>query len=160
MLRAFEQFRNQNATDTKFVIVGSKMWRDNEIDIVLAGMHHKNDVLLMGRQQTDVLSKLMGAATALLYVSLFEGFGIPILEAFHAETAVITSNLTSLPEVAGGAALQISPYSVEAITEAMNLLYHDKTLRNKLIYAGRQQRQRFNWEQSATLLWETLMRTV
>jgi glycosyltransferase involved in cell wall biosynthesis len=157
MLRAFEQFKNQNATDIKFVIVGSKMWSDNEIDTVLAGMRHKDDVLLTGRQQTEVLSKLMGAATALLYVSLFEGFGIPILEAFHAEVAVITSNITSLPEVAGDAALQVSPHSAEAIAEAMNLLYHDKELRSKLIDAGRQQRQHFSWEQSATLLWETLM---
>ncbi|MDR1346253.1 MAG: glycosyltransferase family 4 protein [Bacteroidales bacterium] len=160
MLRAFEQFKNQNATDAKFVIVGSKMWRDNEIGAVLAEMRHKDDVLLMGRQQTELLSKLMGAASALLYVSFFEGFGIPVLEAFHAETAVITSNVTSLPEVAGEAALQVSPHSAEAIAEAMSLLYYDKTLRSKLIHAGRQQRQHFSWEQSAALLWETLMQAL
>jgi glycosyltransferase involved in cell wall biosynthesis len=168
MLCAFEQFRRNMTTTgatamptaTKFVVVGCKMWRDNEIDTILAGMRYRDEVIFMGRQQADVLSKLMGSATALLYVSLFEGFGIPVLEAFHAETAVITSNVTSLPEVAGDAALQVSPHSVEAITEAMQQLYHDKALRNKLIEAGRQQRQHFSWEQSANLLWECLMRAV
>jgi glycosyltransferase involved in cell wall biosynthesis len=160
MLRAFEQFKENTSTATKFVIVGSKMWRDNEIDTILANIHYKDEVIFMGRQQADVLSKLMGSATALLYVSMFEGFGIPILEAFHAETAVITSNVTSLPEVAGDAALLVSPYSVEAIADAMRQLYHDKTLRNKLIEKGRQQRQHFSWEQSAALLWECLMRAM
>jgi glycosyltransferase involved in cell wall biosynthesis len=136
------------------------MWRDNEIDTILAEMRYKDEVVFMGRQQEDVLSKLMGAAVALLYVSLFEGFGIPILEAFHAETAVITSNVTSLPEVAGNAALQVSPHSVEAIVEAMQQIYHDKALCNKLIEAGRQQRQYFSWERSASLLWNCLMRVV
>jgi glycosyltransferase involved in cell wall biosynthesis len=123
-------------------------------------MHYKDEVIFMGRQQADVLSKLMGAATALLYVSLFEGFGIPILEAFHAETAVITSNVTSLPEVAGDAALLVSPHSVEAIVKAMQQIYYDKTLRNKLIEAGRQQRQHFSWERSADLLWNCLMQAM
>ena len=68
-------------------------------------MQYKRDVIFVGRVEATELSRLLGAAQALVYVSLFEGFGIPILEAFYAEVPVITSNCTSMPEVAGHAAL-------------------------------------------------------
>jgi len=160
MLRAFECFKKNTQTATKFVIVGSKMWRDDEIDSILEEMYYKDEVILMGHQQVEVVSKLMAAAKALLFVSMFEGFGIPVLEAFHAETAVITSNITSLPEIAGDAALQVSPYSIEAIVEAMQQIEYDKALRGRLIEAGRQRRQYFSWEQSAHLLWDCLMKAI
>ena len=102
---------------------------------------------------------MLSAAEALVYTSLFEGFGIPILEAFHAETAVITSTVTSMPEVAGDAALLVDPYSVEAITEAMEKIHLDPALRENLVEKGRQRRNLFSWDRTANLLWESLMKT-
>ena len=102
------------------------------------------------------MTQLTGAARALVYASLFEGFGIPILEAFHAETAVITSNVTSMPEVAGEAALLVDPHREEDIAEAMRALWQDDDLRNRLIDKGRTRRECFSWQQTADKLWQTI----
>ena len=81
------------------------------------------------------------------------------MEAFNAETAVITSNTTSMPEVAGDAALLVNPASVDEIVAAMRKVSGDNELRGRLIAAGRRQRELFSWEKSAQLLWLSLMRT-
>jgi glycosyltransferase involved in cell wall biosynthesis len=98
----------------------------------------------------------MASALALTYVSYFEGFGIPILEAFHCDTPVITSNVTSMPEVAGNAAVLIDPFSVSSIADAMLKMATDTEFRQKLIVAGREQRQKFTWELSAEKLWNCI----
>jgi glycosyltransferase involved in cell wall biosynthesis len=95
----------------------------------------------------------MASALALTYVSYFEGFGIPILEAFQCDTPVITSNITSMPEVAGNAAILTDPFSITTIAGAMQKIASDSDFRQKLIVAGREQRQKFSWEQTAEKLW-------
>jgi glycosyltransferase involved in cell wall biosynthesis len=95
------------------------------------------------------LSKVIGAAYALTFVSLFEGFGIPILEAIQCEVPSIVSNTTSMPEVAGETALLVDPSNVEEIAGAMSTLYKDENLRNQLIQATRTQVKKFNWDKSA-----------
>ena len=81
------------------------------------------------------------------------------MEAFNAETAVITSNTTSMPEVAGDAALLVNPASVDEIVAAMRKVSGDNELRGRLIAAGRRPRELFSGEKSAQLLWLSLMRT-
>ena len=115
-----------------------------------------NEVMFTGHLSSKDLAEVTAAAHALVYASLFEGFGIPIVEAFYAETAVITSNVTSMPEVAGDAALLVDPLSVEQIADAMCRLAEDDVLRNQLIEKGRLQRQRFSWDRSAELLWNCI----
>ena len=119
-------------------------------------MRFKEEVVMMGRQPMDTLYRLYGAARALVYASLFEGFGIPIVEAFHAETAVITSLVTSMPEVAGDAALLVDPNSVTQITDAMLSLWNDDALRNDLVAKGRLRREQFSWQQTADRLWNCI----
>ncbi len=87
----------------------------------------------------------MGSAHALVYPSLSEGFGVPLLEAMHCEIPIITSNTTSLPEVAGDAGLLIDPESTEAIAGALRLISEDGTLVARLVAAGREQREKFTW---------------
>ena len=94
-----------------------------------------------------------GAAIALVYASFFEGFGIPIIEAYNAETAVITSNVTSMPEVAGDAAVLVDPHSVEQMADGMVKLAADNVFRSGLIEKGRGQRQKFSWDLTAQRLW-------
>ena len=101
------------------------------------------------------LPEIISTAKALTYVSLFEGFGLPILEAMQCDTPVITSNVSSMPEVAGDAALLVDPTSVEAIANAMREIQDDKK-REVLITAGREQRQQFNWDKSANLVYEKM----
>jgi glycosyltransferase involved in cell wall biosynthesis len=94
----------------------------------------------------------------MIYVSYFEGFGIPILESFYCDVPVITSDATSMPEVAGDAALLTDPFSFESISEAMFRISTDEKLRKSLVEKGRVRRKLFNWQKSADKLWETILK--
>ena len=101
----------------------------------------------------------MSASEALVYPSYFEGFGIPILEAMYAETAVICSNTTSMPEVGGDAVIYIDPHSPEDIAHAISNIQQPE-IRNTLIEKGRRQRTKYSWERTANLLWTSMMHTI
>lgn len=158
--RAFDEFKKEDKTGTKFIVVGDKKWWQGEIEDAYNAMQYKNDVLFLGRQSLEVLSGLMASSVALVYASLFEGFGIPIVEAFCAETAVITSNTTAMPEVAGNAALLVDPLSVDDIAHAMRQLHSDVQLRDDLIQKGKIQRERFSWDKTAEALWITISKVL
>ncbi|MCR4681011.1 MAG: glycosyltransferase family 4 protein [Bacteroidales bacterium] len=160
ILRAFERYKQQTAADTQFVVVGARAGKQDDLDEVLQNMRFSDDVHFMGRLSADSLAEVMASALALVYATLFEGFGIPIVEAFNAETAVITSNVTSMPEVAGNAALLVDPYSVEEIAAAMTKLATNETLRQELIQKGRQQRNKFSWDLTAQRLWNCMMKAI
>ena len=160
ILRAFEQYKKQTGADTRFVVVGARAGKQDELDAVLRSMTFAQDVRFVGRLSAEELSQVMASALALVYATLFEGFGIPIVEAFNAETAVITSNVTSMPEVAGEAALLVDPASVDQIADAMTRLAADENLRQELIAKGRVQRTKFSWDQTAARLWNCVMKSV
>lgn len=159
LLLAFDRYKESDTEGHKLVVAGARVWWADELKKAYDGMKHRGDVIMLGRVDAEPLSGLMGSATALVYPSFFEGFGIPIVEAFNAETAVITSNTTSMPEVAGDAALLVNPASVDEIVTAMRKVSGDNELRGRLIAAGRRQRELFSWEKSAQLLWLSLMKT-
>eukprot|EP01136_Pigoraptor_vietnamica_P030198 Opistho-1_new@89140 len=94
----------------------------------------------------------MGGAYALVYPSLFEGFGIPILEALECDVPGIVSNTSSMPEVAGDAGILVDPTDVEDIALKMEQLYKDENLRTKLIANAREQVKKFSWDKSAERL--------
>ena len=100
---------------------------------------------------------IMGSAFALTLVSFFEGFGIPILEAMHCDVPIITSDITSMPEVSGEAALLVNPHSVESIKESMLQISNEPELRSGLIAKGRIQRENFSWDATAEKLWKSMM---
>ncbi len=156
ILRAFELFKEKTSSDYRFIVVGERAGEQGDIDDVLKNMKHKDDVRFLGHLKMNELAQVMGAAQCLVYASLFEGFGIPIVEAFQAETAVITSNVTSMPEIAGDAAWIVNPLSVEEIAEAMRQAATDEALRQKYIAQARIQRTRFSWELSAEKLWNCI----
>jgi len=156
LFRAFDLFRKSNKTSTKLVIVGQKQWWNDEISETYNAMAFKDEVIFTGRLAPEVLNELLASSLALTYVSLFEGFGIPIVEAFYAETAVITSDITSMPEIAGDAALLVDPFSVNAIAEAMHKIDTDPVLRTSLIEKGKIRRLEFSWDQTALKLWNSI----
>ncbi len=158
MFVAFDQFKKRDPQNTKLVIVGKKKWWTREISETYENMKFRDDVLFLGRQKSDGLRQLYAASVGLVFVPYFEGFGIPILEAFNCETAVITSNVTSMPEVAGDAALLTDPYSVDSIAEAMTNLSNDVKLREGLIEKARKRRELFSWDITAEKLWECIAR--
>jgi len=153
LFKAFDLFKKNDTKGIKLILAGARMWWTDEIRLAYEGMEYRNDVIFTGRVSDDELADLMASALALTYVSLFEGFGIPILEAFHCDTPVITSNITSMPEVAGNAAVLINPFSINSIAEAMQKTASDPGYRQELILAGRVQRKKFSWEQTAEKLW-------
>ncbi len=157
MFRAFDLFRQNDARKIKLLIVGQKKWWTQEIDETYRNMKYQQDVVFLGRRDVEELNMLYAASIALLFVPVFEGFGIPVLEAFHAGTAVITSRTTSLPEVAGDAALLVDPYSEKEIADAMvKIASEDESLRNALIQKGNQRCSLFSWDKTADNLWKTI----
>lgn len=160
LLLAFDEFRKSTGTDEKLLIVGATMWLNSEMETTLNNMQFKDEVIFTGRVDDQTLAQLVSSALALTYVSKFEGFGIPIVEAFRSETAVITSNVTSMPEVAGDAALLVDPESVESITQSLKRLSTDEELRKVLIEKGKIQQQKFSWQNSADALWRSIERSM
>ena len=122
-------------------------------------MGFNDDIIFSGRLSGEDLHKVIASALAMTYVSYFEGFGIPIIEAFNCNTPVITSNITSMPEVAGDAALLIDPFSVESISEAMKKIAFDKKIRSELIDKGKIRKLDFTWQKSADRLWNSIEKT-
>ncbi len=160
LLKAFDLYKKQSGQKTKLLLVGTKMFSNDEIKQLYENTEYKKDVIFTGRLEPEELYKVLGAALALTYVSLFEGFGIPIVEAFYAEVPVITSNTTSMPEVAGDAALLVDPFDVEQIASALKKITEDVALRKKLVQKGRERRTYFSWDKTADRLWRAIEKTV
>ena len=156
LLKAFDIFKVNNNSDIRLLIVGEKRWWTEEINRVYENMLYRHEVTFTGRVDSVELNKIISSAIAMTYVSIFEGFGIPILEAFNCETPLITSNNTSMPEIAGNAALFVDPFSPESIAEAMEKIALNKNLRDELIAKGCIQRENFSWQKSADKLWNCI----
>lgn len=155
LLRAFDQLDS-----LKLVVVGNRVWWQDELKEAYDTMRHKEDVIMLGHANPDDLSALLSASEMLVYPSFFEGFGIPILEAMYAETAVVCSSTTSMPEVGGDAVLYVDPASPDDIAQAIRRLLENPTLRNDLIARGRIQREKYSWQRTADLLWDSIMKTI
>lgn len=160
LFKAFDIFRSGSNNNIKLLIVGEKRWWTEETDNTFNRMKYHGDVIFTGRVDTATLNRIIGSALAMTYVSYFEGFGIPILEAFHCETPLITSGVTSMPEIAGDAALFINPFSPDSIAAAMQKIAYDEDLRRNLIAKGRIRRENFSWQKSADRLWKCIEKAV
>jgi glycosyltransferase involved in cell wall biosynthesis len=156
LLKAFDLFKTESEADIKLIIVGEKMFKTRTLKHNYNNMKHKTDVIFTGRMSPEQLQKAYGTALALSFVPYFEGFGIPIIEAMSCDTPVITSNITSMPEIGQDAVLQTNPFSIEEIKNALNRIYSDKDLRNKLIKKGQERRKDFSWDKTADKLWESI----
>jgi len=117
-----------------------------------------NQVKFLDYVPYDDLPKIISGAIALVFPSLWEGFGLPVLEAMACGTPVITSNLSSLPEVAGDAVILIDPYKVNEITDAMQAIANDLGLRSQLSELGLARAKQFSWEKTGQATVEVLMR--
>ncbi len=156
LLQAFVIFKKRQKTNMKLVIVGRPAWKYDEVEQLKKDMPFKEDVNWVGYRNVDDLSAIMGSAYALVYASLFEGFGIPILEAMQCDVPSIISKTSSMPEVGGAASLEVDPTDPDDIANKMHLLYKDEALRARLVANARTQREKFSWEQSAGRLWASI----
>lgn len=156
LLKAFDAFRASVDSDVKLLIVGGSMFKTGEIQQAYQAMRYKSEVVFTGRVTSEQLHQILGAALALTFVPFFEGFGIPVIEAMSAGVPVISSNTTSLPEVGGDAVLYVDPHDVNQLKDAMVRMSQDDTLRQGLIEAGFRQKEKFSWDKTARLLWESI----
>jgi glycosyltransferase involved in cell wall biosynthesis len=156
LIRAFSQFKESNNTKHKLLIVGSRMFLTREIQKALDESKYANDVIYTGRLLPEELRNVMASAWALTFVPFYEGFGIPMVEAMYCDVPVIASDVTSLPEIAGDAALYADPFSIDSIAEALKIITHDIELRESLIARGREQRKKYTWNKTADALWESI----
>ncbi len=156
LLIAFDEFKRTQKAPLKLVLVGSKMFKTDEILKTYNSLQAKQDVIFTGRVSRRELINLIGASLAMTFVPHFEGFGIPLLEAMSCQVPVITSDVTSMPEVCGNAAVYANPQSIQSISRAMARIYHETKLREQLITLGIEQVKKFTWEATSERLWKSI----
>ncbi|RLD34461.1 MAG: glycosyltransferase family 1 protein [Bacteroidetes bacterium] len=156
LFQAFDYFKEAQKTDIKLLVVGNKKYWTGEIRNAYEGMKNKEEVIFSGRMAAEDLHKAVASALAMTYVSYFEGFGIPIIEAYRCDTPVVTSNVTSMPEVAGDAAVLVDPFSVKSIADGLEKVALDPELRATMIEKGRARSKLFTWQNSADNLWSVI----
>ena len=160
LIEAFNIFKRSSNSELKLLLAGSILWSKSEIEDAYNNSPYKHDILFSGRLTDDDLQKVLGAAFALAFVPLFEGFGLPIVEAMKSGVPVISSNVTSMPEVAGPAAIYVDPLRIDSIAKAMTEIYEDENLRRSLIEKGEQRQLLFTWEKTASLLWQCIQKSI
>lgn len=149
IISAFNTLKTDIQLQHPLVIVGRNGWGTEELIPQIQQLQQTGHGYWLDHLPHEDLPALYQSAQALVFPSLNEGFGFPILEAFASDTPVITSNVTSLPEIAGDAAIIVDPTSFEHIAEAMQKLVNDITLRQQLINAGSARAKQFTWETCA-----------
>ena len=152
LIRAYAALRHERRIPHQLVIGGGKGWLYDAIETTIGELALKDDVLLIGFVDEVDLPALYRQADLFAFPSLYEGFGIPILEAMACGTPVVTANVSSMPEVAGGAALLVPPEDVDAIAEALWRGLDDSALRIELVKQGLEQVGQFCWRRSAERL--------
>jgi glycosyltransferase involved in cell wall biosynthesis len=161
LLQAFDIYCNKSYySNVKLVIVGEKMFNYKAFKMAYLMLKNKDRVLFTGRMQPPELSRLLASATALVYPPLFEGFGIPLVEAMATGTAILSSNKTSLPEVAGGAALYFDPSKPEEIANKMIEIEEDNKLNVRLISNGFERVRDFSWDKTASRVWASIEKAI
>lgn len=151
LIRIFEAFSEmkKEGIPHKLVIVGKTGWKYEKIFKSVDRLNLGKDVIFAGYIPDSDLAILYNAAEMLAYACLYEGFGIPILEAMACGCPVVTSNLSSMPEIAGDAALLVDPKEVQQIKSAMDRLIKDKKLRKDMIKKGLKRSSQFSWQRCA-----------
>ena len=150
LIDAFARLRRQGIDDIKLLITGKRDSRD--MPPCAARLHRYNlhkHVRFLGFLSAETLATLYHLADAFVFPSLYEGFGLPPLEAMASGTPVLTSNVSSLPEVVADAALLIDPYDPVAIADGLRRILSDDAMRARLIRRGRERAAHFSWEESA-----------
>lgn len=149
LISAFELFKQKTGMKTQLVLAGGQAWMWEKIVAKAQASPFKKDIIMSGRLKFDDLGRLMQGAAVYVFPSFYEGFGIPVLEALASKVPTIIANNSSLPEVAGTAALNFAADDARELSEKIELLLTDEKLRQDLIAKGLEQIQKFSWEKCA-----------
>lgn len=156
LVKAFDLFKQQTGSNMKLLLAGRLAWKTKALKKTIDAASAKDDIIQLGFVPNEDLPLLMGSAFALTYLSLFEGFGVPLLEAMAADVPVITSTVSSLPEVVGDAGLKANPHDPMEIAAAMVTLRKDFDLYNDLVEKGRERVKEFDWNKYAETVYDVL----
>lgn len=142
------------------ILAGGKGWGYDDVMATIETYQLQDAVSLPGFLPTDSMALWYNSAEIFIYPSVFEGFGLPVLEAMACGTPVLTSNVSSLPEVAAGAGLCLPPHDIEAWTQALHQAYHDADWREEARTNGLKKAAQFQWQTMATLVYESYRRAL
>ncbi len=157
LIKAFDMFKTNVSSEVKLVLVGRVAWQKEKVMSAYKTSKFKSDIIFMGYVESSLLPALLGSALALTYISLFEGFGVPIIEAMSCEVPVITSNCTAMPEIANNAALLVNPTDIDDVANALQNIYADVDLRNQLIAKGKIRKNNFSWDTTAEIIQKIIL---
>ena len=145
LVEAYILLRDSGEVEEKLLIVGKTSYGSNVFDTINKSKYSK-DIYSLGFVPLEDLPAFYSGAKALVFVSLHEGCGIPLIEAMACGTAVITSNVSAMPEIVNGAALLVDPYNPEDIMKSMKKIITDESLRKSLIDKGYLRARDFTWQ--------------
>ncbi|MGD1046278.1 MAG: glycosyltransferase family 1 protein [Bacteroidota bacterium] len=148
IVRAFAQGRKNHQWKQRLVLVGTPGYGFDEIEKTIVEERVEDSVTITGYVDNNDLSGIYSLADALIYPSLYEGFGFPPLEAMKCGCPVVASYMTSLPEVIGDAGILINPYSENEIFDALHRVITDKKLHDKLVQKGKDRVRQFTWKKT------------
>jgi alpha-1,3-rhamnosyl/mannosyltransferase len=149
LLRAYRKIPSDTRRHFPLVFAGMKGWHYNDIDREIKALVATGEIKLLGYLDGDELPQVYAGSSMLVYPSIYEGFGLPPLEAMACGVPVIASNRASLPEVVGDAGILVEPYDIDAIAEAIMSLIDDVEERDRRGRAGLERSRGFSWEKCA-----------
>ncbi len=158
LLKAFSIFKKRQRSEMKLVLAGRLAPENEEFLQLLTTYKYRDDVVLTNYVSEEEMVQLMGAAYALVYPSLFEGFGLPVLEAMKCGVPVLTSANTSMQEIGEDGALYFHPTDHTDMADKLMLIYKDENLRSSLIAKGKLIAAKYSWERTAGLVWESIIK--
>ncbi len=159
VLKAFSQFKKWQHSEMKLLITGDTSINSEMLQKIKT-FKFRDDVVLLGHVTDEQLTKLMAGAYALLYPSLYEGFGLPILEAMQSGTPVITSNNSAMKETGAEAVLYVDSNDDTQLSAQMIKLYKDESLRERLVEAGKIHVAKYDRKSSVDAFWKVIESTV
>ena len=148
LIQAFDAFKKKTAAPLKLLLAGRFAWQTGEVRSAYEQAAYHADIHFLGYVSEEDLKRLTASAIALTYVSLSEGFGLPMLEAMHCDTPVLAANTSCLPEIAGEAALLVDPLSTFEIAEGLEKLWLNQDFAHQLVKKGRIRRELFSWDEA------------
>ncbi len=154
LMIAYDAFRKGKAEYPKMVLAGGKGWLNEELFRAIKELGLEQDVLQLSYVPDAQICALMSGALAFVFPSIYEGFGMPPLEAMACGVPVLTTHAASLPEVVGDSALICDPYQPQQMTDCLEQLYHDAKLRRELRASGLRRARMFSWENAAAILYD------
>jgi glycosyltransferase involved in cell wall biosynthesis len=149
LVHAFEKAIQRTDLPHQLILLGPRGWKTRSLDLAIANSPYRSRIRCPGYVSDNDLSCWYVSADLFIYPSIEEGFGLPVLEAMSLGVPVITSNRSSLPELAGNAALTIDPFDLEALSEAIIEMLTDMSLAENLRAVGKQRAKQFSWEKTA-----------